>query len=108
MVAEFLRTEMLLGKKAMQQLSLSKVAVIGIGGVGSFVVEALARAGVGGLVLVDHDLICPTNINRQIHATHSTVGRPKVEVMRERILDINTLALLRFTRSFSELTSLSF
>lgn len=97
---EFARTEMLLGKKAMKRLGLSKVAVFGIGGVGSFAAEALARTGVGSLVLVDHDLICPTNINRQIHAVHSTIGRPKVEVMRDRILDINPSAAVEIHQAF--------
>ncbi len=92
MVIEFLRTEMLLGPEAMERLSGSRVAVFGIGGVGSFAVEALARTGVSNFILVDHDSICPSNINRQIHALHTTIGRPKVEVMRERILDINPLA----------------
>ena len=85
----FARTEMLLGPAALGKLAASKVAVFGIGGVGSFTVEGLARSGVGQLVLVDHDLITVTNINRQIHATHKTLGLSKVEVMRQRILDIN-------------------
>ncbi|MDD3853415.1 MAG: tRNA threonylcarbamoyladenosine dehydratase [Syntrophomonadaceae bacterium] len=89
MVHEFSRTEMLIGKEALQKLAASRVAVFGIGGVGSFAVEALIRSGVGKLVLVDDDNICVTNINRQIHASHRTVGKAKVEVMRERILDIN-------------------
>jgi tRNA A37 threonylcarbamoyladenosine dehydratase len=88
-VHRFSRTEMLIGREGMDILAASRVAVFGIGGVGSFAAEALARAGVGALVLVDHDDVYVTNINRQIHATTSTVGRAKVEVMRERILDIN-------------------
>ena len=83
------RTEMLIGKEAVQKLEKAKVAVFGIGGVGSFVVEGLTRAGVENLVLIDPDDISITNLNRQIHATHSTVGKSKVEVMRERVLDIN-------------------
>lgn len=83
------RTEMLIGKAAVQKLEKAKVAVFGIGGVGSFVVEGLTRAGVGNLVLIDPDDISVTNLNRQIHATHRTIGESKVEVMRQRILDIN-------------------
>lgn len=83
------RTEMLIGKEAIQELKKAKVAVFGIGGVGSFVVEGLTRAGVGNLVLIDPDDISVTNLNRQIHATHRTIGESKVEVMRQRILDIN-------------------
>ena len=83
------RTEMLIGREAVQKLDKAKVAVFGIGGVGSFVVEGLTRAGVGKLVLIDPDDISVTNLNRQIHATHRTIGESKVEVMRQRILDIN-------------------
>ena len=83
------RTEMLIGKEAVQKLEKAKVAVFGIGGVGSFVVEGLTRAGVGNLVLIDPDDISITNLNRQIHATHRTIGKNKVEVMKQRILDIN-------------------
>jgi tRNA A37 threonylcarbamoyladenosine dehydratase len=86
---EFSRTELLIGNEALQKLARSKVAVFGIGGVGAFAVEGLVRAGVGKLVLIDDDCICLTNINRQLHATRKTVGKPKVEVMRDRILDIN-------------------
>jgi tRNA A37 threonylcarbamoyladenosine dehydratase len=86
---EFSRTQLLLGESAMKHLAGRCVAVFGIGGVGSFTAEALARSGVGRLILVDDDTVCLTNLNRQIIALHSTIGRPKVEVMRERILDIN-------------------
>ncbi|OON98911.1 MAG: tRNA cyclic N6-threonylcarbamoyladenosine(37) synthase TcdA [Epulopiscium sp. Nele67-Bin004] len=89
MLNAFTRTEMLLGKEALDKLQNAKVAVFGIGGVGSFTAEALARTGVGSLVLIDSDNVCITNINRQIHATHNTVGQPKVEVMRDRLLTIN-------------------
>jgi len=89
MLHRFSRTELLLGITGLEKLKHSKVAIFGIGGVGSFVVEGLARSGVGKMVLIDDDAICLTNINRQIHATSKTVGRPKVEVMKERILDIN-------------------
>ncbi len=86
---EFSRTERMIGKKALEELKRSKIAVYGIGGVGSFVVEGLVRAGIGHFVLVDDDLVCQTNINRQLHATVNTIGRAKVEVMKERILSIN-------------------
>lgn len=84
------RTELLLGKDAIEKLKNSTVAVIGVGGVGSYTVEGLARAGVGSLILVDNDDICESNINRQIHATEKTVGRLKTEVMAQRINDINS------------------
>jgi len=100
MLYEFSRTELLLGKEAMNILKNSKVAVFGIGGVGSFAVEALARSGVGNFVLVDDDLVCLTNINRQIHATRKTIGKPKVEVMKERILEINPKANVETHRTF--------
>ena len=83
------RTELLIGKEALEELKNKKVAVLGIGGVGSFAVEALARAGVGKLVLVDDDTVCLTNINRQIHATFKTISKSKVEVMKDRVLEIS-------------------
>jgi len=83
------RTELLIGTEALNKLKNSKVVVFGIGGVGSYTVEALARAGINKLVLVDDDTICLTNINRQIHATFKTISRSKVQVMKERILEIN-------------------
>lgn len=89
---QFSRTEMLIGKEGLEKLKQSKVAVFGIGGVGSFAVEGLVRAGVGSILLIDSDCVDITNINRQIHSTMSTIGRPKVEVMKERILDINPMA----------------
>lgn len=89
MLHAFSRTEMLISTEGLNELKKSSVAVFGIGGVGSYTVEALARSGVGRLILVDDDEICLTNINRQIHATRKTVGRAKVEVMKERVLDIN-------------------
>ncbi len=88
----FSRTELLIGTKGLENLKNSKIAVFGIGGVGTFTVEALARSGVGKFVLVDDDDICLTNINRQIHALRSTVGKSKVETMKARILDINPKA----------------
>ena len=92
MLTEFSRTELLIGKQSIEKLKKSKVAVFGIGGVGSYVVEGLARCGVGNFVLVDDDTVCKTNINRQLIATHSTVGKSKVEVAKTRILDINPKA----------------
>jgi tRNA A37 threonylcarbamoyladenosine dehydratase len=89
MLHQFSRTELLLGQAALEKLAASKVAVFGIGGVGSFTVEGLARAGVGKLVLIDADCIGLTNLNRQLHATHKTLGQPKVAVMRDRVLEIN-------------------
>lgn len=83
------RTELLIGKDGLTKLKESKVVVFGIGGVGSFTVEALVRAGVGKLVLIDDDTICLTNLNRQIHATYKTISKSKVGVMKDRILEIN-------------------
>ncbi|EGT3601524.1 tRNA threonylcarbamoyladenosine dehydratase [Clostridium perfringens] len=83
------RTELLIGKDALDKLAKSKVIVFGVGGVGSFTVEALARAGVGNLILVDDDTVCLTNLNRQIHATYKTISKNKVEVMKERVLSVN-------------------
>lgn len=85
----FVRTEMLIGEAGLNKLKNSKVAIFGIGGVGAFAAEALARSAVGNLVLVDFDSIAESNINRQIHSTLETVGRNKVDVMKERILSIN-------------------
>ena len=83
------RTELLIGKDNIQKLANSKVIVYGIGGVGSFVVEGLVRAGVENIILVDNDVIAPSNLNRQIHATISNIGKLKVDCMKERILSIN-------------------
>ena len=85
---QFVRTRMLFGSRNMEKLSRAKVAVFGIGGVGGYVAEALARSGVGSLILVDHDTVSLSNLNRQIIALHSTIGRYKVDVMEERIRDI--------------------
>ena len=85
----FSRTQLLLGSDAMDKLKNARVAVFGLGGVGGFVVEALARSGVGALDLIDHDTVSVTNINRQIFALHSTVGMPKAEAAKQRVLDIN-------------------
>ena len=86
---QFSRTELLIGVDGIEKLKKSKVAVFGIGGVGSFVVEGLARAGIGSFILVDNDEVDITNINRQLIATHDTIGKPKVEIAKERILKIN-------------------
>lgn len=83
------RTELLIGTDNLSKLRESKVIVFGVGGVGSFTVESLARAGVGNIVLVDDDTICLTNLNRQIHATYETISKVKVEAMKDRILSIN-------------------
>jgi tRNA A37 threonylcarbamoyladenosine dehydratase len=88
----FIREEILVGKEAINKLAKSKVLVFGVGGVGSYVCEALARAGVGKFVIVDNDTVDISNINRQLIATSSTIGKNKVDVMRERILDINPKA----------------
>lgn len=89
MLNQFSRTELLLGHSAMEELKNKKVAIFGIGGVGGYVCEALVRSGVGHFEIIDNDDVSLTNINRQIIATHSTVGRLKVDVMKERMLDIN-------------------
>lgn len=89
MEKRFERTQMLLGEEKMNRLSSARVAVFGVGGVGGYVVEALARSGVGALDLIDNDRVDESNINRQIIATYRSVGRPKVEVAKERVLDIN-------------------
>ena len=96
----FQRTRLLIGDENFLKLQSSTVAIFGIGGVGSFTVEALARAGVGHLILIDKDNIDVTNINRQIHAMTSTIGKSKVEVMRERILDINPSARVDVIQKF--------
>ena len=96
----FARTEMLLGSAGAVRLAVASVAVFGIGGVGSYAVEALARAGIGRLTLVDHDVIDVTNINRQIHALTETVGKPKTEAMAQRIRSINPACEVREIRAF--------
>ncbi len=85
----FSRTELLLGKEAIEKLKNARVAVFGVGGVGSYCVEALTRGGIGTIDLIDDDCVCLTNINRQLIATRKTVGKPKIAVMRERMLEIN-------------------
>ena len=100
MKEQFLRTAMLLGEDAVDRLQKARVAVFGIGGVGGYTVEALARAGVGQLDLIDNDEISRSNINRQLLAVHSTVGIPKVEAARARILDINPDCIVRTHQVF--------
>lgn len=95
MSEQFLRTEMLLGSAAIAKLRNARVAVFGLGGVGGYAVEALARSGVGSLDLIDSDRISVSNLNRQILATHSTVGMLKVEAARRRVLDINPDCVVR-------------
>ena len=100
MLNQFSRTELLLGKEAMDKLENARVAVFGIGGVGGYVCEALVRSGVGAFDLIDDDKVCLTNLNRQIIATRKTVGQYKTEVMRDRILDINPKADVRIHNCF--------
>ena len=95
MQEQFLRTAMLLGEEAVNRLQKARVAVFGIGGVGGYTVEALARSGIGQLDLIDSDTVSRSNINRQLLATHSTVGMPKVEAAKLRILDINPDCVVR-------------
>ena len=100
MLNQFSRTELLIGKDGLEKLKNSKIAVFGIGGVGSFVVEGLARYGIENFVLIDNDTICLTNLNRQIHATTKTIGMYKVDVMKQRILDINPDANIEIYKEF--------
>ena len=97
---QFSRTELIFGKNAMQKLSESRVAVFGVGGVGGYTVEALARSGIGTLDIIDNDTVALTNINRQIIATHSTVGKYKVDVAKERIHDINPDCIVNTYKTF--------
>lgn len=97
---QFSRTETLIGKSAIEKLKKSKVAIFGIGGVGSYVVEALVRAGIQNFILVDKDIVDITNINRQIIATTKTIGKPKVEVAKSRILEINPKANVEIYQEF--------
>ncbi len=96
----FSRTELLIGTENLKRLHQTRVAVFGVGGVGGYVVEALARSGVGTLDLIDHDKVCLTNLNRQIYALHSTVGRYKVDVAKERVQDINPQAQVNLHKIF--------
>ena len=100
MLNQFSRTELLIGEEGIEKLKNAKIAIFGIGGVGSFVVEGLARAGIENFILVDNDKVSLTNLNRQIIATHKTIGKPKVEVAKERILDINPNANVETYQEF--------
>lgn len=100
MLNQFSRTELIIGAESIEKLHKSKVAIFGIGGVGSYVVEGLVRAGVENFILVDDDKVCLTNLNRQIIATRKTVGRLKVEVAKERILEINPNAKVEIYQEF--------
>ena len=100
MLNQFSRTELIFGKEAMEKLAAARVAVFGVGGVGGFTVEALARSGVGAIDIIDDDKVCLTNINRQIIATRKTIGQYKVDVAAERIADINPDAVVRAYKTF--------
>ena len=100
MLNQFSRTEMLIGEDGIKKLSNAKIAIFGIGGVGSYVAEALARCGIGSFILIDNDKVTITNINRQIIATTKTIGQYKVDLMRQRILDINPNAKIEIYKTF--------
>lgn len=100
MLNQFSRTELLFGEEAMEKLKNARVAVFGIGGVGGYTVEALVRSGVGTVDIIDDDKVCLTNINRQLIATRKTIGKYKVEVMKERILEINPKAIVNIHQCF--------
>ena len=100
MLNQFSRTELLIGKDGIKKLSRSRVAVFGIGGVGGYVVEALVRSGVGSIDLIDNDTVALTNLNRQIIATHSTIGKYKVDVAEERAKDINPEVNVKTYKTF--------
>ena len=100
MLNQFSRTELLIGKEGIEKLQNAKVAVFGIGGVGSYVVEGLVRAGIKNFILVDNDEVSLTNLNRQIIATFETIGKPKVEVSKNRILEINPNAKVEIYQEF--------
>lgn len=97
---QFERTKLLIGENALDKLHNSRVAVFGVGGVGGYVVEAIARSGVGTIDIIDHDTVSESNINRQIIATHSTIGMYKVDVAKDRILDINPNAVVNVHKCF--------
>ncbi len=100
MLNQLSRTELLIGRDAVETLKQSHVAVFGIGGVGGYVVEALARSGIGAIDLIDNDKVCLTNINRQIYAAHSTIGRYKTDIAEERIKDINPEVIVKKYQTF--------
>ena len=97
---QFSRTELIIGKEGIEKLKDSKVAIFGLGGVGSYVLEACVRAGIGNFILVDKDEVDITNLNRQIITTRKTIGKPKVEVAKERILEINPEANVEIYQEF--------
>lgn len=97
---QFSRTEILIGKESMEKIKKAKVCIFGVGGVGSFVCEGLARAGIGKFILIDNDAVSLTNLNRQLIATHKTIGKDKVDVMKERILEINPEAKVDIFKTF--------
>ncbi|MGN0018387.1 MAG: ThiF family adenylyltransferase [Candidatus Gastranaerophilaceae bacterium] len=97
---QFSRTQLLIGSKGIEKLAKSRVAVFGIGGVGGYTVEALVRSGLGNIDIIDDDKVCLTNINRQIYATHKTIGQYKVDVAKERILDINPDIIVNTHQTF--------
>ena len=99
MLNQFSRTELLIGEEGIEKLQNAKVAIYGVGGVGSFVAEGLARSGIGNMVLIDNDVVSISNLNRQIHANIETIGKKKVEVMKERILKINPNAKINIYNS---------
>jgi tRNA A37 threonylcarbamoyladenosine dehydratase len=100
MLNQFSRTELLIGKEGLEKLANSRVAIFGIGGVGGYTIEALARSGMGTFDIVDDDKICITNLNRQLHATYKTVGKYKVDAAKERILEINPKAQVNIYKTF--------
>ena len=100
MLNQFSRTELVVGKDGVEKLNNTKIAIFGLGGVGSFALEGLVRAGIGNLVLIDNDCVELTNLNRQILATHKTIGKPKVEIAKQRILDINPNANVEIHQDF--------
>lgn len=97
---QYIRTELLIGKEGIEKLKKAKVVIFGIGGVGSFVVEGLARAGIGSFILIDNDEVSESNLNRQLIATTKTIGQAKVEIAKERILEINPNAKVEIHREF--------
>ena len=105
MLDEFSRTELLIGKENLDKLKKSKVAIFGLGGVGSYVLEALARVGVSNFVLVDNDKVSISNINRQLIATYDTVGKLKVDVTKDRILSINKNAKIEIYNTFFDINN---
>lgn len=100
MLNQFSRTELLIGKDAIEKLKKARVAIFGIGGVGGYTVEALVRSGIGNIDIIDDDKVCVTNLNRQLYATHKTIGKEKVDVAKERILDINPECNVVIHRTF--------